>query len=110
MTIDLTGGIPADRELAFAERPENPEMRDSVSFWVFDDRGELGLPRVGIEALASQWEAHAVQVNAAFADGRVYRIRADAPSRPAAGPAADRPCWAQARSPLSACANSTRGE
>ena len=86
MTIDLTGGIPADRELAFAERPENPEMRDSVSFWVFDDRGELGLPRVGIEALASQWEAHAVQVNAAFPDGRVYRIRADAPSRPAAGP------------------------
>ena len=86
MTIDLTGGIPADRELALAERPENPEMRDSVSFWVFDDRGELGLPRVGIEALASQWEAHAVQVNAAFADGRVYRIRADAPSRPAAGP------------------------
>ena len=24
-------------------------MRDSVSFWVFDDRGELGLPRIGIE-------------------------------------------------------------
>ena len=29
-------------------------MRDSVSFWVFDDRGEFGLPRVGIEAVADE--------------------------------------------------------
>ena len=86
MAIDLTGGIDPQRELAFAERPDNPDMRDSVSFWVFDDRGELGLPRVGIEALASQWDVHAVQVNVAFPDGRVYRTRADGPSWPAAGP------------------------
>jgi hypothetical protein len=86
MAIDLTGGIDPDRELAFAERPDNPEMRDSVSFWVFDERGELGLPRVGIEALASQWAAHAVQVNVAFPDGRVYRTREDGPSWPAIGP------------------------
>ena len=86
MAIDLTGGIDPHRELAFAKRPDNPELRDSVSFWVFDDRGELGLPRVGIEALASQWESHAVQLNVAFPDGRVYRLREDAPSWPAAGP------------------------
>ena len=110
MTIDLTGGIPAARELAFAERPDNPEMRDSVSFWVFDDRGELGLPRVGIEAVASQWEAHAVQVNVAFPDGRVYRIRPTRPVGPRRDRTAGRPCWAQARSPLSAWPRSTRGE
>ena len=86
MAIDLTGGIDPDRELAFAERPDNPELRDSVSFWVFDERGELGLPRVGIEALASQWAAHAVQVNVAFGDGRVYRTREDGPSWPPIGP------------------------
>jgi hypothetical protein len=61
-------------------------MRDSVSFWVFDDRGELGLPRVGIEALSASWEAHAIQVNVAFPDGRVFRVRQDAPSWPAEGP------------------------
>jgi hypothetical protein len=57
-----------------------------VSFWVFDDRGELGLPRVGIEALSSSWEAHAIQVNVAFPDGGVFRVRQDAPSWPAEGP------------------------
>lgn len=86
MGIDLTGGIDRDRELTFAQRPDDPEMRDSVSFWVFDDRGELGLPRVGIEAYAANWDAHAVQVNMAFADGRVYRLRGDAPSWPPTGP------------------------
>ena len=32
MTVDLTGGISAAREYALARRPEDPEMRDSVSF------------------------------------------------------------------------------
>ena len=50
MAIDLTGGIDPAREYMFAERPDNPEMRDSVSFWVFDDRGQVGLPRVEIGA------------------------------------------------------------
>ncbi|MCT7659439.1 hypothetical protein [Mycobacterium deserti] len=86
MPVDLTGGIDPACEYMFAERPDNPEMRDSVSFWVFDERGEVGLPRVGIEAVASNWDAHNVQVNLAFPDGTVYRLREDAPSRPAVGP------------------------
>jgi hypothetical protein len=86
VTIDLTGGIDSEREYVFAERPDNPEMRDSVSFWVSDDRGELGLPRVGIEAMAEHWEAHGLQVNLAFADGRAYRARQDGQTWPAGGP------------------------
>lgn len=84
MAIDLSGGIDADREYVFGERPENPEMRDSVSFWVFDDSGVVSLPRVGIEAVAANWDEHSIQANVAFADGRVYRLREDAPSRPVA--------------------------
>ena len=61
-------------------------MRDSVSFWVFDERGEVGLPRVGIEAVASNWDAHDVQLNLAFPDGTVYRLREDAPSCPSDDP------------------------
>ena len=84
--IDLTGGMDADRELMFASRPEDPEMRDSASFWVLDERGEVGLPRIGIEAVASNWDAHQIQVNVAFADGRVYRLREDGASWPVEGP------------------------
>ena len=85
MAIDLTGGIDPAREYMFAGRPDNPEMRDSVSFWVFDDRGQVGLPRVGIEAVAANWDVHGLQVNLAFPDGRVYRLREDAASWPVEG-------------------------
>jgi hypothetical protein len=86
MTVDLTGGIDPSREYVLAQRPQNPEMRDSVSFWVIDDRGEIGLPRIGIEAVGANWDAHDVQVNVAFPDGRVYRLRTNGPSLPAEGP------------------------
>ncbi|MCW2631028.1 hypothetical protein [Mycobacterium sp.] len=85
MAIDLTGGIDRARQYMFAEPPDNPEMRDSVSFWVFDDRGRVGLPRIGIEAVAANWDAHGLQVNLAFPDGRVHRLRQDAASWPVAG-------------------------
>ena len=86
MAVDLTGGIDPAREYVFATRPDNPEMRDSVSFWTMDDRGEVGLPRIGIEAVAANWDNHDVQVNVAFPDGRVYRLRGNGPSLPAEGP------------------------
>src|ERR1700752_2842989 len=60
-------------------------MRDSVSFWVVDDRGEVGLPRIGIEAVAANWDTHGLQLNVAFPDGRVYRLREDAASWPVEG-------------------------
>jgi hypothetical protein len=86
LTTDLTGGIDPSREYVFAERPDNPEMRDSVSFWVVDDRGEVGLPRIGVEAVADNWDNHEIQVNVAFPDGRVYRLRDSGPSLPPQGP------------------------
>ena len=75
MGIDLTGGLSQRREHFFAERPDNPEMRDSASFWIFDDKGEIAIPRTGIEALARQWDNHDIQLNVSFADGRVFRLR-----------------------------------
>ena len=86
MAIDLTGGIDPAREYMFAERPVDPEMRDSVSFWVFDDRGQVALPRVGVEAVAANWEEHSIQVNVAFPDGRAYRLRDEAKAWPVQGP------------------------
>ena len=86
MAIDLSGGIDPAREYMFAERPDDPEMRDSVSFWVFDDRGQVGLPRIGVEAVAANWDAHGLQLNVAFPDGRVYRLREDGKGWPVTGP------------------------
>ncbi|MEZ0364879.1 hypothetical protein ACAG26_14410 [Mycobacterium sp. pUA109] len=86
MAIDLTGGIDPGREYVFEQRPDDPEMRDSVSFWTVDDRGEVGLPRIGIEAVAANWDSHDIQVNIAYPDGRVYRLRTNGPSLPATGP------------------------
>lgn len=50
-------------------------MRESASFWVSDDRGEIALPRLGIEAVAQSWDARGVQVNVAFPDGRAVIVR-----------------------------------
>jgi hypothetical protein len=85
MTIDLTGGIDSGRELVFPHRPEDPEMRDSVSMWVFSEHGEVGLTRIGVEAVAANWEHHGLQVNVAFPDGRVYRLRDDGKAWPPEG-------------------------
>jgi prepilin-type processing-associated H-X9-DG protein len=74
MAIDLTGGLPEEREFVFATQPDEPEMRESVNAWLWDDGGTVAMPRIGIEAVADQWKTHDVQVNIAFADGRVLNI------------------------------------
>ena len=74
MSVDLTGGLPAAREFVFAQQPDDPDMRESVNVWVWDESDDVGLPRIGIEAVADQWETHDVQANLAFADGRVLNI------------------------------------
>ena len=52
MTIDFTGGLSDDREFLFAKQPDDPEMRESVNVWIWDDGVEFGMPRVGVEAMA----------------------------------------------------------
>ena len=74
MGTDASGGLSEDLEDVFATQPEDPEMRESVNAWIWDATAEIGLPRVGVEAVADQWDTHDVQVNIAFADGRVFNI------------------------------------
>ena len=72
MATDLTGGLSEDREYVFAEQPDDPEMRESVNIWLWDKGDQVGIPRIGVEAVADQWETHEVQVNIASGDGRVF--------------------------------------
>jgi len=75
MAIDLTSGMDASSDHFLAERPEDPQFRESASMWVSDDQGVIGLPRVGIEALASSWDKRDLQVNLGFPDGRTLIVR-----------------------------------
>jgi hypothetical protein len=70
MAVDLSGGMEASRDYFLSDCPDEPEVRESVSFWVFDDQGAIGLPRVGIEAVAKSWDERGFQVNLGFPDGR----------------------------------------
>jgi len=72
MGIDLTGGLDRGCDLHLAERPADPECRESASFWISDDQGRFGFPRVCIEAVGAGWETHGNEINLAFPDGRVF--------------------------------------
>ena len=65
------GGLARSRDHFFAARPADPDIRESASVWVCDDRGALGMPRIGIEALAGSWNERGLQVNVGFPDGRL---------------------------------------
>lgn len=85
MGADLTGGIGDEREYVFAEQPDDPEMRESVNAWIWGSQDDVGLPRIGVEAVADQWDTHDVQVNMAYADGRVFTLAATGPVHDPAG-------------------------
>jgi len=82
MTMDLTGGLDPVREYVFANRPDDPEMRDAVNVWIESDDGAFGM-RIGIEAVAATWEAHDIWLDIAFADGRVISFRESHKAHPA---------------------------
>lgn len=74
MTTDLSGGLDPSRERVFDAPPPDPEMRESVNVWMWDDGLEVGFPRIGVEAVADQWDTHDVGCTIALADGRVLGI------------------------------------
>ncbi len=74
MGVDLSSGLDESREFVFAEQPADPEMRESVNTWIWDNGVDFGMPRIGIEAVADQWDTHEVQCNIALAGGRLLTI------------------------------------
>jgi hypothetical protein len=74
VAIDLSGGFDASLGLVWAAKPDDPEMRESVNAWIWDDGLQLAMPRIGVEAVADQWDTHDIQINVAFADGRVFNM------------------------------------
>ncbi len=75
MSADLTGGMDASSDYFLGRRPDDPEFRESVSVWVSDNEGLIGMPRLGIEAVGASWEQRGTQVNVGFPDGRAIVVR-----------------------------------
>lgn len=71
MDAPMMGGLTEGHDLVFAARPADPEMRESMSAWIFEENGAFGFPRFGIEAEASSWDMRRVQGNFAIAGGRI---------------------------------------
>lgn len=74
MVLDLSGGLDPAIESVIAERPDNPEVRDAVNVWIESDDCDFAM-RIGVEALASEWDAHDIWLDIAFASGRVLNFR-----------------------------------
>jgi prepilin-type processing-associated H-X9-DG protein len=68
---DLSGGLPPDADLVLAAPHVFDWVREGTSFWLYEDSGAFGLPRVGVDAEPKSWENRRYQANFAFADGRV---------------------------------------
>jgi hypothetical protein len=81
-----SGGLPPDLDFMLAAKPNDPEMRESASVWLFEENGAFGMPRNGLEALGSVWENHRFDCNFAQAGGRVLRESARALTHSSIGP------------------------
>jgi len=70
-TIELSGGLPLDKDFFFAHRPDDPEMRESTSIWLFEENGAFAFPRIGIEGEAKFWDNRLYHANFALGGGRI---------------------------------------
>jgi hypothetical protein len=67
----MMGGLGREHELVFPAAPDDPEMRESMSVWLYEENGDFAFPRFGIEAEARSWDNRRVQGNFAFRGGRI---------------------------------------
>jgi hypothetical protein len=67
----LSGGLALEKDLVLPGQPDHPEMRESVSIWMFEEHGAFAFPRMGIEAESASWGNRRLQGNFSFAQGRV---------------------------------------
>src|ERR1700733_9842942 len=68
--VDFTGGLDPEKDRVLPAQPQDAEMRESVSVWLFEENGAFGFPRMGIEAEAAAWNDRRLQAAFTFPDGR----------------------------------------
>jgi hypothetical protein len=71
---DWYGGLEPELDWSMIPaKPDDPEMRESASVWLFEEGGDFAFPRIGIEAVGAKWESHRYDYNGALGGGRVLR-------------------------------------
>lgn len=71
---DLSGGLDSASEYFLDQCPTVPETRDAANLWLEASDASFGM-RIGIEAVAEEWDAHDIWLDIAFANGRVISAR-----------------------------------
>jgi hypothetical protein len=73
--VDWAGGLEPELDgQILPGRPDDPEMRESASIWLFEENGAFAVPRLGLEAQGAVWENHRYDGNFAFPGGRILRL------------------------------------
>jgi hypothetical protein len=93
VAVDLTGGLDVAREYVYASCPPEPGIKESVSMWISDDRGELGIPQVALEGMSPDWDSRVAKLTVGFPDGRLYRLREPGKPVPTEGPDGTSSVW-----------------
>jgi hypothetical protein len=86
MPTDLTGGLNPEREYVMTERKVEEGLQEGVNWWLWDDAGQFGMPRLAVEFVSPKWDTHEVQLNFFEPDGHVLRNWADYPTHEVIGP------------------------
>jgi hypothetical protein len=85
------GGLEPEIDYMLTGKPDDPEMRESASIWLFEENGEFAFPRLGIEAVGAEWGKHRYDCNMAFRGGRILLGRTTAMTATLPSPT-DAPC------------------
>ena len=74
MATDWCGGLEPELDWSMIpSQPDDPEMRESASIWLFEENGAFAFPRIGVEAVGNAWDQHRYDYNGALGGGRVLR-------------------------------------
>jgi len=71
----MRGLLPVEADLMFDAPPPPPFdwVREGTSYWLFEENGAFGIPRIGVEAEPHTWDTRRFQSNFAFPDGRILQ-------------------------------------
>lgn len=86
MTADLTGGLDSNFEYVLTETQTTPGMQEGINWWLWDDAGVFGMPRIAAEAYAPHWNNQQTLINLVEPSGRVLRNWEHGPAHKVIGP------------------------
>jgi hypothetical protein len=73
---DLSSGLAPETDFMIPTRPDDPEMREGASVWLYDDEGLVGIPRGGLDAVGASWDRRDYHISFAYPGGRVLNAKA----------------------------------